>query len=341
MLTRSAPGRKAVVLLARRGGQPRFPVPWLVARPTDGGLDWERREAAPVDEGDPCSPWLATRPEETRLLRRAVGRSDYTAHAGAYSGGANAVYWLDVLSTDGNTVTARNRIEGAKKKVQPVHRPTGSRSRLPPSTRRRGERVAGGSRRGDPPSPGSGAPLRGSTYARCARHYPLALSYLSGFEDILRSRAAYTRYFHPTDPFWSVFDVGTYTFSPWKVVWPGMGRALAAAVIGPVHGRPVVPQHTVTMVATASEREAHYLCGVLNSGLPARILAALSPTGSKGHGSAAVLSRIAIPAYQPSDNIHNEISYYSHKAHLLISQNEGKKVNLVSRELANLARSLL
>jgi len=58
------------------------------------------------------------------LLRceKLLGKSDYRAYAGAYSGGANAVYWLELLqhNADG-TVKVRNISEGAKREIQAVH----------------------------------------------------------------------------------------------------------------------------------------------------------------------------------------------------------------------------
>jgi hypothetical protein len=50
-----------------------------------------------------------------------LGASDYQAHAGAYTGGANAVYWLEIIDQrpDGLVVVS-NITEGAKRKVENV-----------------------------------------------------------------------------------------------------------------------------------------------------------------------------------------------------------------------------
>lgn len=74
--------------------------------------------AEPVDENDSSSPWLTGRPKAVRVIRKLLGKSDYEAHAGAYSGGANAVYWLQTLQDrkDG-TLLVKNITDGAKREV--------------------------------------------------------------------------------------------------------------------------------------------------------------------------------------------------------------------------------
>jgi len=47
------------------------------------------------------------------------------------------------------------------------------------------------------------------------------------------------------NPFYSVYDIGTYTFAPYKVVWKRIAGAItgkavsfACAVVEPINGRP-------------------------------------------------------------------------------------------------------
>lgn len=51
-----------------------------------------------------------------------------------------------------------------------------------------------------------------------ADSYPLAYSYLKNYEDILRNRSTYKRY-QSHLPFYVIYCVGDYSFSPYKVVW--------------------------------------------------------------------------------------------------------------------------
>ena len=77
--------------------------------------------AEPVDEADLTSPWLTGRPRALKAVKQVLGTSDYQAHAGAYTGGANAVYWLEIVGErpDGLVVVS-NITEGAKRNVENV-----------------------------------------------------------------------------------------------------------------------------------------------------------------------------------------------------------------------------
>jgi len=104
-----------------------------------------------------------------------------------------------------------------------------------------------------------------------ADKYPLAYSYLRNFEDLLRNRSTYKRY-QSHLPFYVIYCVGSYTFSPFKVVWLEQQNPMAfrAAVVGEepkstVPNRVIVPDHKLYFASFQSNQEAHYVCGFLNS----------------------------------------------------------------------------
>jgi hypothetical protein len=52
---------------------------------------------------------LSTMRVRQSTLSKMLGKADYRAHAGVYSGGANAVYWLEVIEhRSDRRVVARN-----------------------------------------------------------------------------------------------------------------------------------------------------------------------------------------------------------------------------------------
>ena len=67
----------------------------------------------------------------------------------------------------------------------------------------------------------------------------------------------------------SVFGVGDYTFSPWKVCISGFYKQLRFATVGPYQGKPVVLDDTSYFVSCQSEQEARCIADLLNS-RPAR-----------------------------------------------------------------------
>ncbi|GAB4533386.1 MAG: N-6 DNA methylase [Anaerolineales bacterium] len=124
------------VFVLRKGVPTRYPLPYTYWKKTSKGkgLDYDSTlaevlaqtrqmhfQAAPVDAGDPTSAWLTARPKVLDAVRKVLGPSNYRAYEGANCGGANAVYWLEILAErpDGLAV-ARNVTEGAKRQVEAV-----------------------------------------------------------------------------------------------------------------------------------------------------------------------------------------------------------------------------
>jgi len=163
---------------------------------------------------------------------------------------------------------------------------------------------------------------RGISESQVQEHYPKTWAYLRRFEQQLRARAAFVRYFtrpdkrgknQETGPFYSMFDVSVYTFAPWKVVWTRMGNKIDAAVIS----QQVVPQETITLIACESEAEAHFLAAVINS-TPFQFAAfAYSQAGGKSFGSPHLLENIGVPAFDPNNELHGRLTSLSEAAHRL------------------------
>ncbi len=76
--------------------------------------------AQPIDPALPTSPWIVQSRESAVDLALLVGPADYTAHLGANSGGANAVYWLELQGRGACGVRVRNLVGKAKRRVEPV-----------------------------------------------------------------------------------------------------------------------------------------------------------------------------------------------------------------------------
>ena len=133
---KGASNRTSVVIL-QKGRQTKYPMPsYLYWKKTvtgksiavDSSLDdvlqmMERKQfaAEPVDGKDLTSPWLTGRPKAIKAAKKILGQSEYEAHAGCYTGGANGVYWMDIMDKrpDGLVVIS-NIIEGAKRKVESI-----------------------------------------------------------------------------------------------------------------------------------------------------------------------------------------------------------------------------
>lgn len=100
-------------------------------------------------------------------------------------------------------------------------------------------------------------------------HFEKTRSWFAGFRPTLEARSTYRRQMNGA-PYQAVYNVGAYTFAPWKVIWPEMSNRFYAAVCGsqyvPGIGlRPYVPDHKIYFVAFQDRLPADFLCGLLNT----------------------------------------------------------------------------
>jgi hypothetical protein len=165
------------------------------------------------------------------------------------------------------------------------------------------------------------------------RHYPKIYSYFSMFQEFLVSRAAYRRYFTESDPFWTMFNIGEYTFSSWKVVWREVANEVDAAVIAPSKvvdkRRSVVPDHTCILVPCDDKDQAHYLSAVLNSSpvrLAIRNYIVLHPDPH-------ILKNVRIPPFSKRDKTHIQLAEMSQAAHTAADKEEKGKVAEIEQEI--------
>ncbi len=66
-------------------------------------------------------------------------------------------------------------------------------------------------------------------------------------------------------PRFSIFGVGEYTFSDWKVAISGFYKKLKFHVIGPIDGKPAVFDRTIYFLSLKTKDEAEFLAEILNS----------------------------------------------------------------------------
>jgi len=298
-------------------------------------ITYKQWYAEPIDAGDSTSAWITGGRKSLRALRGIIGQSHYVAHAGAFTGGANGVYGVEIVGArSAGAVVVSNIIEGAKRSV-PNTQAAMEAELLYPLLRGRdvGRWTA---------TPSAHILMTQDTKTRkgilpevMKRDYPKAHSYLARFERILKSRAAYRRYFRETDAFWSMFNVSDFTFSDWKVVWREQSSRLTAAVIGPQSKRPVIPDHKLMMVAVETANEAHFLCATLNSA-PAEL--AVSAYAVEIQMDTHILENIKVPKFSAKDKGHLRLAELSAEAHEFAG--DAQKVAHIESEVDALAARL-
>jgi len=150
--------------------------------------------------------------------------------------------------------------------------------------------------------------------------WPLTYSYLVNYRRELEDRSIH-KLWGRGNPFYAVYDIGTYTFAPYKVVWKRIAGAItgkavsfACAVVEPINGRPVVPDDGTILVEAETPDEAYYIAGVLNSVVARSIIASYTyELRQETH----VLDNIKVPKFNPSNELHRRIAELSRRAHEL------------------------
>lgn len=102
----------------------------------------------------------------------------------------------------------------------------------------------------------------GEDTSKIASSAPRTWAYLIKHKEQLDRRASSI---YRGKPAFSMFGIGDYTFSRWKVAISGLYKRLHFTILGPHHDRPVVLDDTCYFFACTSEAEAHLLAKLLNS----------------------------------------------------------------------------
>jgi len=345
---------RAALLVLQKGKATCYPVPYTLWKKTAYGkalltnspLDVIKSRtrrielvAGPMVSDDLASVWISGKPEALAAVRKLFGSSPYQAHAGAYTGGANAVYWLNVLEQRGDRLLIRNIIAGAKRPVAQVEAEIEAQFVYPLLRGTDVQRWIA--------TPGAAIlmvqnPTQRQGYAEdwLRTCYPLTYAYLKQFEDMLCQRAAYKRYFKANAPFYSMFDVGDYTLSPIKVIWQGLGRReMRAAVVNTGADKPLICNQAMhPFIALTDADEAHFLAACLNSAPFEFAVISHTQYGGKSFAQPGILKRLNLPQYNPHAPLHQQLSHYSRQAHIAVQN--GDSPTAIEQQIHALAASL-
>ncbi len=129
--------------------------------------------------------------------------------------------------------------------------------------------------------------------APIADRAPLTWDYLEAHGDRLDRRASSV---YANKPRFSVFGVGPYTFTPWKVAIAGLYKQLRFSAVGPQRGKPTVVDDTAYFLPCADRAEAERLAAALASTPARELLSALAFWDGKRPITAALLRRLDLEA---------------------------------------------
>jgi hypothetical protein len=120
---------------------------------------------------------------------------------------------------------------------------------------------------------------------------PKTWAYLKSHQDDLAKR---TSSIYKNRPPFSIFGIGNYSFSPWKVAISGLYKEPRFRILGTYFGKPVVADDTVNFVSFESAADAKELAGVLNSSSARGFLRAMTFVDAKRPYTVDLLKQLDI-----------------------------------------------
>lgn len=249
--------RPAIAVFEKSRTATVYPVPYV-----RGGEECHARPVA----ADPASPWSIIRSADAAAVPSWLNSAEpqaephYRARIGAHAGGAAGVYWVDIVEDRGATLLIRNRA-CAGRNVFPEVTAEVERDLVRPLVR--GRDLKDGRAR---PSAHIVMPY-GPEGKVLSEHgmragFPLTFRYFENFRDALLARAHYRQHFAKgAKPYWSMFNVGPYTFAPHRVAWREQSAKFQCALLEAGH----IADAKLITVACGSAEEARYLLDFLSS----------------------------------------------------------------------------
>jgi len=299
--------------------------------------------AKPVNPASTTSPWLTGKARALDGLSKCIGESTYQARMGVHCHG-NSAYWLEIIGIrpDGLYVVT-NLPEAGRNKLESVQTALESRFVYPLL---RGKDVQQWTFNStyyillphDPEQPNKAYPLD-----RMQTLYPRTYSYIDHFKDFLERRSGYRQFFNPdVDPYYSLYNVGDYTFAPFKVVWRYIVSEFTCAVVSNAampngETKTVIPETKLVLVPFVDEQEAHYLCACLSSTINRFLVKSYAVNIQI---ATHVLNYIAVPQFDPNYRIHRQLASLSRQAHERTAAGDTAGVREIEAEIDRLAAEL-
>lgn len=338
--------RTALIVL-KKGEETTFPVRHIVwdnpsGRPIDPEAALEevkkitkRYEISLIPLEGPKKPessWMQVMPEAYEALSKIIAKTNigqhYRAHAGVNTA-LNQIYWVQIKDkgSDNLVLITNPPLPGQKKKVRQVEALVEADLVYPLI---RGREVKKWYVESDlgyiliPHDPKTGKPLPEHVMKI---KYPKAYEYFLNFKRELETRSIH-KLWGKGNPFYSVYDIGSYTFYPYKVVWKYIAGAIrgkaefSCAVLEPitdkyVGAKTVIPNEKLMLVPFNNADEAHYLSAILNSSFIRALVASyIIETAVSTH----ILDNVYVPKFNPSNELHRHIIELSKRAHRLAKE---------------------
>lgn len=324
---------QTAIMYLQKGIKNRYPVPYYEWKKLKsrikydddlktvlGIIDITELQAMPTITDDPTSLWVTANSNVFKNIKGVLGKNNYQARTGVFTGGANAVYWLDIINITNEGVLVTNITERAKRKVEKVEYDIECKY-VYPFLRGKDIKLWDAKPEIYLLCPHTAITrMKPVCESQLKLETPHTLDYFYKFKDTLNERKGFAGWEKEIqkETFYSILRIGDYTFSKYKVVWKYIAKEFITAVISTVNDpflgeKEILPNEKVMYVSFENKKEAYFLCGILSSQLISDCIKSyMNPTSISTH----VLDKLNIPTYDETNPLHSEISMLCEEGHL-------------------------
>lgn len=322
---------KPTLVVVRKGEPTQYPLPWIVWNKTSLVKDTmsldevvkitkqDEYQAWPLYEGG--GPWLTVHPEIMPQCIKFIGENQhYLARKGICTDN-NAIYYGTVVQARGEThLLYKNSPELGRDKTIKIKTTLIEKSIVYPLARGR-EISAFKWNFGNYYTLLPQESMDAYSESIMEDNYPKTLNYFRPYKKKLKNRSSYKRYHSKRKgaPYYSCWNVGVYTFAPYKVAWAEVSSRFETCVLSSIflkywdNARIVIPDHKIYFVPLESEEEAHYLCAFLNAPQVEEFVLGYAENTQIG---THVTEYLNIPVFDRSNELHILLANISKQAHL-------------------------
>lgn len=294
--------------------------PWTTLNDVKQQIQGVRMEATPVNTAR--SPWAILPLGRFHDMRNISGKSEWIHGRKGITADLNGVYFVSIVATneENGLVQIETRPEAGRRNIGPKKRYWIEPNMLYPLIKGAADFKK---YKVEPKKdlyvllPHMG--IKKEHFEESDRlldsDFPLTRRYLTDFRDILIQRSTWKLYLK-NKPFYGVYNVGNYTFAPYKVIWAEQSSKFASAVVTtkdtPLIGsKPYVPDHKVFFVDFQTPEPAFYLCGLLNSELVKEFVESHNISIQVGN----IFKHMNLPPYDSENENHVELARLVEEAH--------------------------
>lgn len=280
-------------------------------------------EANPVSDTMEGAPWAVMAPGRFAFCKPLFGPSTWVNGRKGITTDLNGVYFVDVIDSNkaDKTVKIRTRPHEGKTNLGLPREFWVEAGSLYPLAKGAGDLhpcyfLPENELYAFVPNTGIDRASLDAAEARYNTHTnPKTFKYFKAYKNFLESRSTFKTRMKAA-PFFAIYNVGDYTFAPYKVIWAEMTGDFAAAVVAsgtvPGNGRRVyVPDHKLYFADFDQPEPAYFLCGLLHSEVVKEMIEAHNVATNMGD----IFKHISLPRFDVDNSDHINLAELVKLAH--------------------------